>query len=264
MGLMHDQQAREEIVWWESLQHDYSIWHFIRYQKTADLVNRMEGRSVLDIGCGIGLQDFLISNKAVIGIDTNSVNLEEARRIEKRSLKENDGVLGFVMADLHSLPFREKFDLIVCTEVLEHLGDDAAALKAVAYSLKEGGSLILTVPNATRFDFPHVFALGRDIKRVWRGHVREYSLRDVYGLVNVSSLKMEKMGGIYLDFPLFHLFNISTYASGRPSLLPPLKIRSIVYKALNEVYRRFWRPLEVFLCHRTYYFFVILKKVKLK
>ena len=46
-----------------------------------------------------------------------------------------------------SIPFGEhQFDLIVLTDVLEHVGDDADSLKALYKRLKPGGALLLTVP----------------------------------------------------------------------------------------------------------------------
>ena len=56
-----------------------------------------------------------------------------------------------VIADVHKLPFEdEKFDNILCTEVLEHLHSPHLAISEMKRVLKPGGKLILS----TRFIFP--------------------------------------------------------------------------------------------------------------
>jgi len=56
-----------------------------------------------------------------------------------------------VVADAHQLPFKsEKFDNILCTEVLEHLHSPYLAIAEMKRVLKSGGKLILS----TRFIFP--------------------------------------------------------------------------------------------------------------
>ena len=56
-----------------------------------------------------------------------------------------------VVADVHKLPFEdEKFDNILCTEVLEHLHSPHLAISEMKRVLKPGGKLILS----TRFIFP--------------------------------------------------------------------------------------------------------------
>jgi SAM-dependent methyltransferase len=54
-----------------------------------------------------------------------------------------------IQADVHRLPFREGiFDLVLCTEVLEHLHTPELALAEMQRVLKPGGKLLLTTPFA--------------------------------------------------------------------------------------------------------------------
>ena len=56
-----------------------------------------------------------------------------------------------VVGDMHQLPFEnEKFDIILCSEVLEHSRSPHIAIEEMKRVLKPGGTLILT----TRFIFP--------------------------------------------------------------------------------------------------------------
>ena len=121
-------------ILFESLQRNYAIWHFIRYERIADIVNGLDGKCVLDVGCGIGLLDFLLSNKMVVGMDIDPQNVREANRIRKKIEPKEDVTHSFVVADLSFLPFRDSFDVIVCSEVLEHLSNDKKALKSMLSS----------------------------------------------------------------------------------------------------------------------------------
>jgi SAM-dependent methyltransferase len=66
------------------------------------------------------------------------------------------------------IPFGEKqFDLIVLTDVLEHVPDDSGSLRALYQRLKPGGSLLLTVPA-----FPFLWSHHDEIHHHKRRYVR--------------------------------------------------------------------------------------------
>ncbi len=110
---------------------------------------------MLDVGCGVGtflrrLQEVGVG--AVAGID-----------VDRRSLLRAVEVAPAVaLAVAERLPFRDgSFDVVLMHEVLEHVRDDAAALREACRVLAPGGHLVLFCPN--RF-FPfetHGVFLGR-------------------------------------------------------------------------------------------------------
>jgi SAM-dependent methyltransferase len=248
-------------IFWENLKHGYAIWHFIRYERIADFVNDTDCKYLLDVGCGIGLLDPLIANKYIVGVDIDRKNIVEAKRIRKTTKLDHNAIHN-VVADLHFLPFREKFDAIICSEVLEHLTHDKAALAALLTLLKEGGLLLMTLPNAIRLEFSQLFRLTLRQKRMHPTHVREYKVNDAYCLVRAFPLRMEKITGVYFDFPLFHVFS--------PPIRIPLclhlspKFRFFVYNALHQVYTKLWMPVESLFWHHAYYILAVLKKVHLE
>lgn len=92
---------------------------------------RSEEKLVLDLGCGNDKYKKYFKNR--IGVD----------------MREGKGV--DIVADAHNLPFEnEKFDIILCTEVLEHLHSPQIAISEMHRVLKKSGLLILT----TRFVYP--------------------------------------------------------------------------------------------------------------
>lgn len=56
-----------------------------------------------------------------------------------------------IVADAHNLPFKDgEFDLVLCTEVLEHVKDPKKVISEIGRVLSSGGQVILT----TRFVYP--------------------------------------------------------------------------------------------------------------
>lgn len=105
----------------------------------------------LDVGCGIGYNLIVLLTSAnidyVIGVDVASSAVRIAKkRITKRGLKDKSD---FIVCDAQFLPLKESvFDLIVCTEVLEHLYDDVKGVSEISRVARANGRVFLSVPSA--------------------------------------------------------------------------------------------------------------------
>ncbi len=105
------------------------------------------GFRILDIGCGSGRHTCAASRfeKVVaIGSDINYEDVVEAknRLIYQESLGENGGgIWENVVSDIRCLPFEDNyFDLVICSEVLEHIDDHERAVSELTRVLKPGFS----------------------------------------------------------------------------------------------------------------------------
>jgi SAM-dependent methyltransferase len=102
------------------------------------------GERVLDLGCGAGAFLTVLRDAGAdpVGAEIAEAAVERARAtgVEVR-LIEPDGTLPFGHGE---------FDLVWCSEVLEHIPDVAAALHEVRRVLKRDGRLLLTVPYHSR------------------------------------------------------------------------------------------------------------------
>lgn len=103
---------------------------------------------ILDAGCGDGINLYGLSQIArrlavpadLYGVDYNPLRVERAAQIES--------VCTLQQASLMALPFADgTFEVILCNHVLEHVPEDERALRELHRVLKEGGLLILGVPN---------------------------------------------------------------------------------------------------------------------
>jgi SAM-dependent methyltransferase len=101
---------------------------------------------VLDVGCGNGSQLALpLALEAgfqITGIDPDERSIEHARRLAAEVLN-----LRLVRGRVEQLSETERYDVVILSEVLEHMGEPAALLAASAARMAEDGILIVTVPN---------------------------------------------------------------------------------------------------------------------
>ncbi len=98
----------------------------------------------LDIGIGTGYTTCAVfGDRPTACVDLHAPNLEYYRRT---TAGDSQRAL-FVIAPATRLPFKEGvFNSILCSEVLEHLEDDDAAVCEIARVLGSDGRVVITVP----------------------------------------------------------------------------------------------------------------------
>jgi 2-polyprenyl-3-methyl-5-hydroxy-6-metoxy-1,4-benzoquinol methylase len=141
-----------DAVWPKLGTHlDYTDRNRVRFivEVLADLPPG-HARRILDLGCGRGwMAPFLARFGAVTGVDFSPVGIEFATA-------HFGGDAEFQLADASSstlgLPENEPFDVVVCSEVIEHAPNHGALLAQIAALLRPGGVLALTTPNGLLWD----------------------------------------------------------------------------------------------------------------
>jgi len=107
------------------------------------LKNIRPGDIVLDVGCGNGSVAYDIANKAesVVGIDIDGNKIGDAK---KYFLMDN---IEYICGDIISWSFKQKFDVIILSNVLEHIEDRGGLLKKIG---KLGSKFLIRVPMINR------------------------------------------------------------------------------------------------------------------
>lgn len=100
--------------------------------------------SFLDVGCGDGTYIVLLRGvfAHLIGLD---ISLRDLKIANERARNKDGGITDFILADVTYLPFRSSsIDVVICSEVLEHLYNPAKALKELSRISRK--ALLVTVP----------------------------------------------------------------------------------------------------------------------
>ena len=151
----------------------YNGWLF-------DRARPLLGRRVLDFGAGVGTFTELAAAAGahVVAMEPEA---EFAEVLQERFV--GDGRVEVVQTTIERLNARD-FDSVICFNVLEHIEDDAAALRSIVDRLLHGGRLFLLVPA-----HPNLYG-GYDRAA---GHLRRYSKGHLRELLTVPDLEIQTL-----------------------------------------------------------------------
>jgi 2-polyprenyl-3-methyl-5-hydroxy-6-metoxy-1,4-benzoquinol methylase len=110
----------------------------------AQLIGAALPRRVLDFGCGIGLQLTLPLARAWPGVHFLGVD-SDAASIAFANAQSPPPNLEY--APVAALPAGARYDLIIASEVIEHVDQPGALLRTLVERLEPNGRILLTVPN---------------------------------------------------------------------------------------------------------------------
>jgi ubiquinone biosynthesis O-methyltransferase len=213
--------------------------------KTGNSFPSME--SALDIGCNMGLCSKMISDfgfKEVLGIDIDEEYINHAKR---RFEFSNGTRLEFKCMYAEKLSeMNKKFDLILCTEVIEHTQEPDKVIESIKNMLTPGGIAIVSLPNKINLNFLTAVTAkkiaGKTIDENLRMHI-QYPYYKSLALFESNDIRLKKTSGanfMLLD-PLLPLI----------TKLPFFSAINKFDSAISKLY-----PAKYF----SQFFFMILKK----
>jgi glycosyltransferase involved in cell wall biosynthesis len=147
-----------------------------------ELIRPYVGRRVLEVGSGTGVMTrYLSTREQLVATDLDPQYVELLRRTFAD--KPNVEVRPLDLAQLGTNGFaRHTFDTIVCSNVLEHVEDDAGALSAMHEVLAPGGRVVLIIPALRQ--------LYGEIDRAI-GHYRRYTRPEIEEKLRAAGFAVE-------------------------------------------------------------------------
>jgi 2-polyprenyl-3-methyl-5-hydroxy-6-metoxy-1,4-benzoquinol methylase len=181
----------------------------VKIQKALSMFGRMEGKSILDVGCGDGFITSKIGGSTgarMTGVDISREALASARRFGVRAKYAN--------LDRGRLPFgAASFDAAFCGDVVEHVFDTESLLSEVRRVLKPDGFVVMSVPNIAAWYNRVLMLFG--VLPVWvesgsshyvgssfvdkgMGHVKAFTKRSALQLLALCGFSPVEVAGVPL------------------------------------------------------------------
>ena len=164
------------------------------YSSLISLIKPLKAESILDTGCGEG---FTMDKLAKLGIGKKIEGIEyskEAISFGKKLFPH----LTIKQGSVYDLPYKDNsFDLIICTEVLEHLEYPIRALKEMLRVSKK--YLVISIPNEPLFMISN-FLRGKNLSSLGNdvGHINHWNPLSFKKYLGKNGLMIKK---VKLPFP---------------------------------------------------------------
>lgn len=179
-------------------------------------------KRIADAGCGRGMITLACARRfpssEVIGVD-----LDEGQNRINQQIAEKSGIknIRYLTMDAMKLPEIGRFDLIISTDMLEHLDDDLRGVKTFREALEPDGHLLIHVPHLTR----NILGWRRSNWMDIEGHVRPGYTKD--GLT-----RLLKEGGLCVKTCVYNYNSIETLANDMSKLITGAKERNKGFYAM--------------------------------
>ena len=185
-GTMSDAEHKEwlaqESYFGRSWTHKFCLWkrNRVMFGKTTRSILQITShklRRVLDLGCGsaTGLFEVFDMCSDIHGVQWYGLDLNirevlaGARRSRFRVSEWNKKAINFLVGDSFHLPIADtSLDMLMCSEVLEHLPDPYPAITEIVRVLKPGAYAFITTPNPNNL----VERLGYAMDKMTRGALK--------------------------------------------------------------------------------------------
>ena len=184
--------------------------NIIKHFKIEKKILPLSKIKILDIGCGGGLiaEPMTRLGANVTGIDASEENI----KVAKAHLQKNKLKINYKCASPENFIYKEKFDVILNLEIIEHVEDIELFIKKSSRLLKKGGLMYIATINKTLKSY--LFAIiGAEYILNWLPigtHDWEKFVKpnDLIEKGKKNNLKLEKLDGMN-----FNLFNNEWYLS---------------------------------------------------
>ena len=203
--LAESEQGRLDEAGFPAYSHQNPVTNWLFWQRLRKVMEYIKTDApyehILDFGCGSGVMlPYLCGISArVTALDIDLLPFERVSR--QRPFPDNLQVHDANKVSLKSLP-STSFDLIIATDVLEHVDDLPGILADMKALLKPGGRVIISGPTENVF-----YKIGRKLAGPeYSGDYHERGIAEVRELLG-QQIQVINIARLYWPIPLFDIFS---------------------------------------------------------
>jgi len=199
-------------VWWDR-QGDFKALHDINVLRLNYIDQRahLAGKAVLDVGCGGGILSEAMASlgAAVTGIDMGEAALGVARLHLRHSGLNVD--YRQAIAEKFARTHADRFDVVTCLELLEHVPDPASVVTACKTLVRPGGDVFFATLNRNPKSFlfaiigaEYILGLVRRGTHAYRKFIKPGELK---GWAADSGLSLQDLTGLHYN-PILRRYSL--------------------------------------------------------
>ena len=190
---------------------------------------------VLEVGCGLGYLTYALNKAGIntLGVDISVTAVDYATHNYGNYYKATD-------IFKYSTERRGYYDIIISTEVIEHLNNIDEFITALYELLSDAGAMIITTPNKTIYKNRSAWFTELPPVHCW--WLSEKSFQYIANKHNMR-LRFINMRKYYSDSNILHAINLNKIMPGRPTIHEDGKLISVdepETNAQNGLIRRTW------------------------
>lgn len=168
-------------------------WHVRK--KVRELYPKNTKMDIFDAGMGFGQYTYFMAKRfpdsSILAVDVKNEQVEDCRKFFSKCGYNN---VKFEIADLTKIDYKDKFDFILCVDVMEHIVEDELVFNNFYSALKKGGKLLVNTPSNLGGSDAH----DDDDESFIEEHARiGYSKEDITGKMNRAGLEVESFDYAY-------------------------------------------------------------------
>jgi Methylase involved in ubiquinone/menaquinone biosynthesis len=163
-----------------------------------NLLNLKKIKKVIDVGCGNGRHlkslGFRLTDSEIVGIDQSAPEITKLNEEFSDSICKNGNTYRFITGDIREMEIPDNSqDLVVCSEVLEHVPNFEAVLKECYRILKPGSVMLISVP--AYFPESLCWKYSKKYMQTPGGHIRIFKknfLKERFEALNLKVFKQHR------------------------------------------------------------------------
>tara|TARA_B100000029_G_scaffold478479_1_gene524620 strand:+ start:11074 stop:11763 length:690 start_codon:yes stop_codon:yes gene_type:complete len=199
--------------WWNK-KGPYRVLHKLNPLRVKYISDRcsIKGSKILDIGCGGGLLAEELAKKGAIvtAIDASKKTID----IAKKHAKENNLKINYKCASVDDLQEKQKYDCIVCFELIEHVPNPEKLLKKIIILSKKNSNIFLSTINRNIKSFIVSKVIAEYMLNIIPKGTHQYKKflkpSEIHNMLDQFNCEVKEINGMIFD-PLILDFRISSF-----------------------------------------------------